>query len=40
MDKKMARTNMRMGITLFMVLFLMMGATFVWAAVYASALGQ
>jgi hypothetical protein len=34
MDKKLARRNMRMGITLFIVLMFMLGITFVWASIY------
>jgi hypothetical protein len=37
MDKKLARKNMRMGITLFVVLLCMLGITFIWAAIYLRA---
>lgn len=36
MNKKMARTNMRMGSALFLVLFLMLGASLLWAALYSN----
>jgi hypothetical protein len=36
MDKQLARRNMRMGIILFILLFLMLGITFLWAAIYNS----
>ena len=34
MDRKLARKNFRFGISLFILLFALMGATFVWATVY------
>jgi hypothetical protein len=34
MDKRLARKNMRMGIVLFLVLWLMMGIAFLWASLY------
>ena len=34
MDKQLARRNMRMGIVLSLVLLMMFGITFVWAAIY------
>lgn len=34
MDKQMARANMKLGIGLFVMLLCLIGATFVWAAVY------
>ena len=34
MDKNLARKNMRMGITLFVLLVFMLAITFVWAAIY------
>ncbi len=34
MDRKLARTNMRMGIIMFIGLMLLLGATFLWATVY------
>lgn len=37
MDKNLARRNMRMGITLFVVLILMLGITFIWAWIYLRA---
>ncbi len=37
MDKKMARKNMRTGISMFVVLLALIGVTFVWAAVYLNA---
>ena len=37
MDKKLARKNMRMGFTLFLVLWIMLGITFFWAWVYLRA---
>lgn len=39
MDKQLARRNMRMGIVLVLVLLLMFGITFVWAAVYLNTVG-
>jgi hypothetical protein len=37
MDKKLARKNMRTGITMFIMLFALLAATFLWAAVYLNA---
>ena len=37
MDKKLARRNMRTGISMFIVVLALIGVTFVWAAVYLSA---
>jgi hypothetical protein len=37
MDKKLARRNMRTGISMFLVLIALIGVTFVWAAVYLNA---
>jgi hypothetical protein len=37
MDKKMARRNLRSGISMFVVLLALLGVTFVWAAVYLNA---
>ena len=34
MDKQLARRNMRLGIVLTLVLLLMFGITFIWAAIY------
>ncbi len=39
MDKQLARRNMRMGIVLVLVLLLMFGITFVWAAIYLNTVG-
>jgi hypothetical protein len=36
-DKKMARRNLRTGISMFVVLLALLGVTFVWAAVYLNA---
>jgi hypothetical protein len=38
MDKKLARRNMRMGVTLFVLLCLMLGVTFLWAWIYLNAI--
>lgn len=40
MDRKLARKNMRMGITLFFVTLFMVGITFVWAAIYLNTVGS
>jgi hypothetical protein len=37
MDKKLARRNMRTGISMFLMLIVLLGVTFVWAAVYLNA---
>lgn len=37
MDKKLARRNMRTGISMFILVLALLGATFVWAAVYLNA---
>jgi hypothetical protein len=37
MDKKLARKNMRMGVTLLAVTILMFGITFLWAWIYLNA---
>ena len=37
MDKKLARRNMRSGISMFILLVALLGVTFVWAAVYLNA---
>jgi hypothetical protein len=34
MDRKLARINMRFGISLFVLLIAMLGATFLWASIY------
>jgi len=35
-NRKLARRNMRMGVLMFIMLFVLMGAAFVWAAVFLS----
>jgi hypothetical protein len=40
MDKKLARRNMRTGITLFAVCVLMLGITFIWATLYLNTVGS
>lgn len=37
MDKKMARRNLRSGISMFVVVIALLGITFVWAAVFLNA---
>ena len=37
MDRKLARKNMQWGIAMFIVLLVLIGATFIWATVYLSA---
>lgn len=37
MDKKLARKNMRSGISMFIMVLALVGVTFVWAAVYLNA---
>ncbi len=37
MDKKLARRNMRTGISMFIVVLALIGVTFVWAAVFLNA---
>ena len=34
MDKKLARRNIRFGVTMFIVVLALLGVSFVWAAVY------
>lgn len=34
MNRKLARRNMRMGMLMFIMLFVLMGAAFIWAAVF------
>lgn len=34
MDKKLARKNLRFGISFFILVLALIGATFVWATVY------
>jgi hypothetical protein len=36
-DKKLARRNMRTGISMFVVVVALIGITFVWAAVFLNA---
>jgi hypothetical protein len=33
-NRKLARKNMRMGILMFIMLLVLMGAAFVWAAIF------
>jgi hypothetical protein len=33
-NRKLARRNMRMGILMFILLLVLMGAAFVWAAIF------
>jgi hypothetical protein len=35
-NRKLARRNMRMGALMFIMLFVLMGAAFVWAAIFLS----
>ena len=37
MDKKLARKNIRSGVSMFIVVLALIGVTFVWAAVYLNA---
>jgi hypothetical protein len=34
MNRKLARRNMRMGAAMFVMLLILMGAAFVWAAIF------
>ena len=34
MNRKLARKNMRMGVLMFILLLVLMGAAFVWAAIF------
>lgn len=34
MNRKLARKNMRMGVAMFIMLIILMGAAFVWAAIF------
>ncbi len=34
MDRKLARKNLRFGISLFILLLALVGATFLWATIY------
>ncbi len=36
MNRKLARKNMRMGSLMFIMLLVLMGAAFVWAAIFLS----
>jgi hypothetical protein len=36
-DRKLARKNMRTGISMFIMVLALIGVTFVWAAVYLNA---
>ena len=36
MNRKLSRRNMRMGVAMFIMLFVLMGAAFVWAAIFLS----
>jgi hypothetical protein len=36
-DKKLARRNLRSGISMFVVLLALIGVTFIWAAVFLNA---
>lgn len=37
MDKKLARKNLRAGISMFIVVLALIGVTFAWATVYLNA---
>ncbi len=34
MDRKLARRNIRFGMSLFLMLFTLVGVTFLWASIY------
>jgi hypothetical protein len=34
MNRKLARRNMRMGVAMFIMLLILMGAAFTWAAIF------
>ncbi len=34
MNRKLARKNMRMGVAMFIMLLILMGAAFIWAAIF------
>lgn len=34
MDRKLARRNIRFGVSMFVMLFVLVGVTFLWASVY------
>jgi len=36
MNRKLARRNLRMGVLMFIMLFVLMGAAFAWAAIFLS----
>ena len=38
MDRKLARKNIRFGVSLFVLLFALVGATFLWATIYLGVL--
>ena len=38
MDRKLARKNLRFGISLFIMLFVLVAATFVWASIFIGAI--
>ena len=40
MDKSLARRNMRMGISMFILLLCLLAATFVWAYIYLAVVVQ
>jgi hypothetical protein len=33
-NRKLARKNMRMGVAMFIMLLILMGAAFIWAAIF------
>jgi hypothetical protein len=35
-NRKLARRNLRMGVLMFIMLFVLMGAAFAWAAIFLS----
>lgn len=37
MDKKLARRNIRTGVSMFIMVLALLGVTFIWAAVYLNA---
>jgi hypothetical protein len=37
-DRKLARKNIRFGVSLFVLLFVLVGATFLWATIYLGVL--
>ena len=34
MDRKLARKNLRFGLSMFLMLFALIGVTFLWASIY------